>query len=66
MKLERLNSSILADTEKCVGCRTCEIACVLAHMAVPPEVAGEVNARLIPRLFVVRAGNYGAGHVPAL
>jgi electron transport protein HydN len=60
LKLERLNSFILADTEKCVGCRTCEIACVLAHMAVPPEVAGEVNARLTPRLFVVSAGEVTA------
>jgi len=55
VRLERLNSFILAEPEKCVGCRTCEIACALAHMTVPPAVAGEVKTRLTPRLFVVAA-----------
>ena len=26
-----MNRFVIADPEKCIGCRTCEIACVLAH-----------------------------------
>lgn len=53
MNSENLNSFILANPEKCVGCRTCEVACALAHMGQHPAVAGEVSARLTPRVFVV-------------
>ena len=26
-----MNAFIMADAEKCIGCRTCEVACVVAH-----------------------------------
>ena len=26
-----MNRFILADAEKCIGCRTCEVACVVSH-----------------------------------
>ena len=39
-----MNRFVIADPEKCIGCRTCEIACVLAHpvegysgLDLPPE-----------------------------
>lgn len=60
LNVEKLNSFILADTEKCVGCRTCEIACALAHMAEPPRVAGQIATRLVPRVFVVNLDNASA------
>jgi electron transport protein HydN len=48
-----LNSFILADTEKCVGCRTCEIACAIAHAAKKPITAGATDGPLFPGLFVM-------------
>ncbi|MDR3763705.1 MAG: 4Fe-4S dicluster domain-containing protein [Acidobacteriota bacterium] len=60
MNLEKLNSFILADTERCVGCRTCEIACALAHMEAPPTVAGQIGTRLVPRVFVVNLSDASA------
>lgn len=26
-----MNRFIMADAEKCIGCRTCEVACAVAH-----------------------------------
>lgn len=26
-----MNSFIVADAESCIGCRSCEVACVVAH-----------------------------------
>jgi Fe-S-cluster-containing hydrogenase component 2 len=26
-----MNRFILADSTKCIGCRTCEVACVVSH-----------------------------------
>lgn len=60
LNLDSLTSFVLADTGKCVGCRTCEIACALAHMTAPPDVAGEIQAQLTPRLFVMAAGEVTA------
>jgi electron transport protein HydN len=53
LKTERLNSFILADHEKCVGCRTCEIACAIAHAAKKPMTAGAADGPFFPRLFVM-------------
>jgi electron transport protein HydN len=60
LNLEKLNSFILADTDKCVGCRTCEIACALAHTENPPTVAGQISTRMVPRVFVVSLNNASA------
>jgi electron transport protein HydN len=60
LNLDSLTSFVLADTGKCVGCRTCEIACALAHMTDPPDVAGEMQVQLTPRLFVMVAGEVTA------
>ena len=26
-----MNDFVVADPKRCIGCRTCEVACVLAH-----------------------------------
>lgn len=31
-----MNRFVLADPDQCIGCRTCEIACVIAHSAENP------------------------------
>jgi len=51
---EGLNPFILADSEKCCGCRTCEIACAVAHLEAKPRTAGATESPLIPRLYVMR------------
>lgn len=43
----------MADPGKCIGCRTCEIACVLAHSAVDAMVKMS-PASFNPRLTVVK------------
>ncbi|WP_313773336.1 4Fe-4S dicluster domain-containing protein [Enterobacter huaxiensis] len=47
-----MNRFITADSEKCIGCRTCEVACVVSHQ-------GAVSANTFtPRIRVVKAGSY--------
>jgi electron transport protein HydN len=48
-----MNKLVIADPGKCIGCRTCEIACVLTHSA--PDVLSKLAAAyFIPRLKVVK------------
>ena len=54
MSSEGLNSFILADSERCIGCRTCEVACALAHLDEPPRAAGASEWPFMPRLYVMR------------
>jgi electron transport protein HydN len=48
-----MNKLVIADPAKCIGCRTCEVACVLAHSA-PGALTQLSPARFIPRLKVVK------------
>lgn len=48
-----MNKLVIADPELCIGCRTCEIACVLAH-AAPGAINTLSAATFKPRLTVVR------------
>ena len=53
-----MHAVVLADAERCIGCRACEIACALAHAACgeDPGRAAEAGAAFAPRLTVVRDG----------
>ncbi|MDR3431659.1 MAG: electron transport protein HydN [Rouxiella aceris] len=51
-----MNKFIIADPKKCIGCRTCEIACVMAH-AESQEIATFTAANFVPRLHVIRGMN---------
>lgn len=45
---------VIAEPEKCIGCRTCEVACVMAH---PPGTKNEfplATENFFPRLKVVK------------
>ena len=50
-----MNRFIVAESNKCIGCRTCEVACVVSHQAsqdcstVSPEA-------FLPRIRVVKTG----------
>ena len=47
-----MNRFIVADSTRCIGCRTCEVACAVAHQ-------GSVSANACtPRIRVVKGGSY--------
>ena len=48
-----MNRFILADAEKCIGCRTCEVACVVSHQQ-DQDCSGVSAARFAPRIRVVK------------
>lgn len=51
-----MNRFIIADPQKCIGCRTCEIACVMAHSA--SQDLSRLNATTFtPRLHVIKSVN---------
>ena len=47
-----MNRFIMADAEKCIGCRTCEVACAVSH-----QDAVSAHA-FTPRLRVVKGDDY--------
>jgi electron transport protein HydN len=54
-----MNNLVIADPEKCIGCRTCEVACVLAHTS-GEALEGLSAAHFLPRLKVVRVSRVTA------
>ena len=47
-----MNRFILADPEKCIGCRTCEVACMMSHQSsATPEA-------FTSRIRVVKGGTF--------
>jgi len=50
-----MNRFVIAEASKCIGCRTCEIACAMAH---PVGEGGDALTprTFAPRLTVVRSG----------
>jgi len=48
-----MNDFVIADTGKCIGCRTCEIACVLAHQS-SPDLAALTPENFMARLNLVQ------------
>lgn len=51
-----MNRFIIADAKKCIGCRTCEIACVLAH-SENQDISTLNAATFAPRLHVIKSVN---------
>lgn len=48
------NHFILADSAKCIGCLSCELACVASHLGISFEEAYTTNAPLISRNRVIK------------
>lgn len=46
-----MNHFIMADSQKCIGCRSCEVACVMAHN---DEQHVLTPAQFIPRITVIK------------
>jgi electron transport protein HydN len=53
LRAEQFSPFVQSDTEKCIGCRTCEIACAVAHGESKTGAAGAEPGVFIPRLFVI-------------
>ncbi len=48
-----MNAFIMADAAKCIGCRTCEVACVVAHQQ-NQDCASVSSSAFIPRIRVIK------------
>ncbi|QCE32759.1 4Fe-4S dicluster domain-containing protein [Acetobacteraceae bacterium] len=53
------NRFILVDPHKCIGCKTCEIACVVAHRE-DPDMEDVNVGDFTPRIHVLEAGKITA------
>lgn len=55
-----LNSFVIADANKCVGCRACEVACFVEHNKNNNVgyTVGTVEIPVIPRLYLVKQGDF--------
>lgn len=50
-----LNSFVIADPNKCVGCRACEVACAAVHRENHEgATVGTMDSTILPRLFLVK------------
>ncbi|WP_225999139.1 4Fe-4S dicluster domain-containing protein [Paenibacillus sp. BJ-4] len=50
-----MNRFVLADPDQCIGCRTCEIACVIAHSTDNPFISPDDEFHFHPRLKVIKS-----------
>jgi electron transport protein HydN len=50
----KLNSFVVADPHKCIGCKACELACSVVHTDNVGKTVGTVEAPIMPRLFLVK------------
>lgn len=48
-----MNRFIIADASKCIGCRTCEVACVVSHQE-NQDCASLTPETFLPRIHVIR------------
>ena len=55
-----MNSFVVADPNKCIGCRTCEIACVVEHSDNDIFTAGNAEISFNPRLSVIKTDEVSA------
>lgn len=52
-----LNSFVLADPKKCIGCKVCEIACAVAHRSEEIKTVGNMDIPVMSRLYLVRTAD---------
>lgn len=55
-----MNNFLIANPDRCIGCRTCEIACVLAHSAEDALLKGTIVEHFTPRLRVIKTATISA------
>jgi len=52
----RSNTFVVGDSSKCVGCKTCEIACFKAHNKV--TTVGNIKTPIISRIHIIKGKNF--------
>ena len=55
-----MNRFVIAEPSKCIGCRTCEVACVMAHPGGGSTAESLLPANFKPRLQLVTSKNVTA------
>ncbi|MGQ7109089.1 electron transport protein HydN [Escherichia sp. TWPC-MK] len=51
-----MNRFIIADASKCIGCRTCEVACVVSHQE-NQDCASLTPETFLPRIHIIKGVN---------
>jgi len=51
------NQIVVANPDKCIGCKKCEMACVSAHINMSYKEAKKLGLPLIPRIKVMKVDN---------
>ncbi len=49
-----MSTFVVANPRKCIACKSCEIACAVAHLKTTVATAGGLNAPFQPRLSLVQ------------
>ncbi|MHC1711270.1 MAG: 4Fe-4S dicluster domain-containing protein [Solidesulfovibrio sp.] len=49
-----LNTFVVADPKKCIGCKVCEVACSVVHATPEVKTVGAMATPIIPKLYLVR------------
>ncbi|MBW6411547.1 4Fe-4S dicluster domain-containing protein [Clostridium weizhouense] len=52
-----MNSFVIGDSNKCIGCKTCQVACVAAHTKENMFLGDPNDMEFNPRLTVVKKAN---------
>ncbi len=52
--MNNINTFVVANPHKCIGCKACEIACAVAHLDTSVATAGAMEVPFLPRLSLVR------------
>ncbi|WP_171839919.1 4Fe-4S dicluster domain-containing protein, partial [Salmonella enterica] len=52
-----MNRFIMADASACIGCRTCEVACVVSHQE-QQNSAAVMTADFVPRIRVIKEDSF--------
>lgn len=50
-----MNTFVVANPHKCIGCKACEIACAVAHLESDVNTAATKQMAFLPRINLVRA-----------
>ena len=50
-----MNTFVVANPNKCIGCKACEIACAVAHLGTSVATAGFMDIPFTPRINLIRA-----------
>lgn len=50
-----MNTFVVANPNKCIGCKACEIACAVAHLNCSVVTAGSIDTPFSPRVNLIRA-----------